>query len=73
MAEIQRFDNFQHIFSFTSHTDEFDLFFSRFLESDLGKIYSSIPWDELVISFGLKESSKGPMSTFVSFPKNQTV
>lgn len=64
MTKIQRLDNFQHNFSFTSHTDEFDLFFSRFLESDLGKIYSSIPWDELVINFGLKESAKGPMSIF---------
>lgn len=64
MTKIQRFDNFQHNFSFTSQTDDFNLFFNRFLESDLGKIYSSIPWDELVISFELKDCVKGPASIF---------
>ena len=64
MTKIQRIDNFQHNFSFSSHIDEFDLFFNRFLESDLGKIYSSIPWDSLVINFGLKDCIKGPTSIF---------
>ncbi len=33
-------------------------------KSDLGKIYSAIPWDDLVKSFGLKESVKGSKMMF---------
>lgn len=35
-----------------------------FLESDVGKIYQAIPWDEIVSSLGLRESSKGPDCIF---------
>jgi len=64
MTKIRRFDNFQHTFSFTTQIEQFDLFFDRFLEGDLGKIYSAIPWDELVKTFGLGDSQKGPLSMF---------
>lgn len=64
MTKIRRLDNFQHTFSFTSHAEKFDLFFSRFLAGDLGKIYSAIPWDALVNTFGLKDTKKGPRSIF---------
>ena len=64
MANIRRFSNFQHRFSFTSQTEEFALFFNRFLEGDLGKIYSAIPWDDLVNVFGLYDRKKGPVSIF---------
>lgn len=64
MAKLRRFDNFQHQFSFTSHTEQFDLYYARFLESDLGKIYLAIPWSDLVASFGLVDYEKGPVSIF---------
>lgn len=64
MTKIRRFDNFQYRFSFTSPTEQFELFFNRFLEGDLGKIYSAIPWDALVNTFGLNDSKKGPVSMF---------
>jgi len=64
MGKIRRINNFQHTFSFTTHTEQFDLFFDRFLESDLGKIYSALPWDELIKTFGLSDAQKGPLSIF---------
>jgi hypothetical protein len=45
-------------------TDEFDIYFDRFKEGDLGKIYSAIPWDALVRPFGLTDCKKGPVSMF---------
>lgn len=64
MDKIRRIDNFQHNFSFSTPEQEFDLFFNRFLEGDLGKIYTAIPWDNLVSTFCLKDSYRGPISTF---------
>lgn len=64
MDKIRRFSNFQHSFSFTSPTEEFDLFYDRFLQGDLGKIYRAIPWDTLVGTFGLEDNKKGPVPIF---------
>lgn len=64
MSKIRRFDNFQHRFSFISQIEEFDIFFDRFLEGGLGKIYSAIPWDGLVNTFGLNDPKKGPVPIF---------
>lgn len=66
MSKIRRLSQFQHTFSFASQSEQFNLFYDRFLQSDLGKIYSAIPWDDLVESLGLKESKKGPRATFSS-------
>jgi len=52
MSKILRIHDFQHSFTFSSQTEEFDAFYARFLEYDL------------VRSFGLGESKKGPMSIF---------
>lgn len=64
MTKIRRISGFQHSINFQSPEDNFQVIRSRFLESNLGKIYQSIPWDELVSSFGLKESFKGPNCLF---------
>lgn len=64
MTKIQRISNFQHTFNFSSPTEEFTIFYQRFLASDLGKIYLAIPWEALVSGFGLKETSRGPDSIF---------
>lgn len=64
MYNIRRFDNFQHKISFRLPTEEFDLYFNRFLEGSLGKIYSAIPWEALVKTFGIVDCKKGPKSIF---------
>ncbi|WP_077399153.1 transposase [Cellulophaga omnivescoria] len=64
MDKIRRFDNFQHTLSFITPSEGFELFFNRFVESDLCKIYSAIPWGKLVSDFGLKDATKGPICTF---------
>ncbi len=64
MSKIQRISGLQYEFSFFNASENFDSYYSRFLESDLGKIYSAIPWQELSKSFELKDFTKGPTSTF---------
>jgi hypothetical protein len=64
MHKIRRISDFQHTFTFSSQSEQFDIFYDRFLKSDLGKIYRAVPWEVLVRSFGLNESKKGPASIF---------
>ena len=64
MSKIQRISGLQYNFSFFSISENFDTYHALFLESDLGKIYKGIPWKELSNSFGLGESTKGPLSIF---------
>lgn len=64
MSKIRRLSQFQHTFTFSSQEEQFNTFYARFLESDLGKIYQAVPWDNLVSAFGLKESKKGPKTFF---------
>ena len=64
MSKIQRISQFQHTFSFSTPSEDFSLYYSRFLSSDLGKIYQAILWDSLVTTFGLQESSKGSSTIF---------
>lgn len=64
MSKLQRISNLQHEFSFLNPSENFDIYFSRFLESDLGKIYTAVPWDELISVFKLKESVKGTKNYF---------
>ena len=64
MNKIQRISGLQYEFSFFNASENFNSYYSRFLESDLGKIYSAIPWQELSKSFGLKDLTKGPTSIF---------
>jgi hypothetical protein len=64
MTKIRNISRLQHSLKFQSPEENFEMIRSNFLESNLGKIYQSIPWDELVRSFGLKESSKGPECIF---------
>lgn len=64
MLKIQRISDLQHEFSFLSTSENFEAFYARFLESDLGKIHIATPWDKLVKSFKIKGSQKGPSSYF---------
>lgn len=56
--KVQRFSGFQSSFSFFYQND-FESFKNRFYESDLGKIYLAIPWQQLVKQFKLKEKTNG--------------
>ncbi len=62
--KLQRISDFEHYFSFLSHTENLEAFHSRFLESDLGKIYQAIPWESLVKSFGISEKPAGSKMLF---------
>lgn len=62
--KLQRISDFQHRFSFLSSTENLALYRSRFLESDLGKIYQAIPWDSLVESLSITEKSLGSKMLF---------
>ena len=64
MSKVRRIRDFQHSFSFTSQQEQFGAFFDRFLESDLGKIYGAVPWEDMVTALGLKEAKKGPRAIF---------
>jgi len=50
------------------HFPDFDSHYEKYLESfyqtELGGLHKSIPWDNLVKSFGLKEKVKGPDCIF---------
>jgi hypothetical protein len=64
MSKIRRISDLQHEFSFLNTSENFDIYFDQFLSSDLGKIYTAIPWDELVSVFKIKESIKGTKNYF---------
>lgn len=49
---------------FISPKKEFDQYWNSFLGSELGGIYQSIPWKEIVKSMKLKECTKGPRKLF---------
>ncbi len=62
--KLQRISDFQHSFSFLSATENFDAFYARFLESDLGKIYQAIPWEALVENLSVSEKATGSKMLF---------
>ena len=64
MSKLQRISDLQHQISFLNPSENFDAYFQSFLQSDLGKIYIAIPWDELVAVFNIKESIKGTKNYF---------
>jgi len=50
--------------NFFSPQQEYELYRSSFLRSELGQIYQSIPWNDLVITFKLKQAKVGRKSLF---------
>ncbi|WP_204244185.1 transposase [Wocania ichthyoenteri] len=62
--KLRRISDLQHEFSFLSSNENFDAYYARFLESDLGKIYISIPWSDLLRDLGIKESFKGAKMSY---------
>ena len=64
MIKIRRISQFQHTFNFKSSEENFNALYARFSESNLGKIYQAIPWQELIKEFDLKKFKKGPNCIF---------
>jgi len=62
--KVQRISGFQGSLNFNSPQEQFDRYYLRFDQSDLGKIHRAIPWDELVKALRLQSSKKGPSSIF---------
>ena len=64
MGKLIRIFERTQSFNFLSPQNEYNLYRSFFLSSELGLIYQGIPWQELVLSFGLKDNRHGPDSLF---------
>ena len=62
--KIQRFSQFQTKIQFPNFQNYGKIYFDSFLNTDLGMVYTALPWDRLVDGFGLKEHKKGPRSIF---------
>jgi len=62
--KIQRISGFQGQIPFTNFISSYDGYRKCFLESDLGRIYESIPWEKLTKAFNLRDYNKGPESIF---------
>ena len=59
MSKLQRIFESTPEISFVSPQTEFSLYWNKFLESELGKIYQVIPWNDLIKHLKLKEPRKG--------------
>ena len=64
MIKVQKIHGFASEINFISPQKEFENYWQSFLQSELGKVYRSIPWRELVKSFKIRESRKGPGRIF---------
>ncbi len=62
--KIQKISQYQYHLQFNFLENDFDTFYARFLKSDLGKIYQSIPWEEMIKAMKIKTYRKGPKSIF---------
>jgi hypothetical protein len=60
----QRIFESTHEISFISPQKEFALYWNSFLKSELGKIYQSISWEQLISSLILKNERKGRYAQF---------
>lgn len=62
--KVQRLNETALEFNFNSPGQEFSLYRNLFLQSEIGKIYLAVPWDDLVKHFKVKENRKGPTRIF---------
>jgi len=62
--KVRRISQFQGQISFPSFDELYEEYLSGFMQTDLGKIYRSIPWEALVQALGLRNQTKGPSSIF---------
>jgi len=66
MRKLRRIFETTPEFSFLSPQSEFLLYWNKFLESELGKIYQVIPWNDLIKLLQLKEPRQGRVAYFNS-------
>lgn len=64
MGKVQRFFGITREINFNSPQNEFLQYWNSFLDTELGRVYQSIPWRDLVNSFKVKEFKKGPLRMF---------
>jgi len=64
MSKLQRIFGSTPEISFISPQTEFSLYWNKYLESELGRIYQVIPWNDLIKSLKLKEPRKGRDANF---------
>ena len=64
MSKLQRIFESTPEISFISPQKEFSLYWSSFLESELGRIYQAIPWADLIKSLNLREKRRGRHAQF---------
>lgn len=64
MGKIQRIWETSLEINFKSPQEEFKIYWESFLESEVGKIHTAIPWQELIKHFKIKEHKKGPSRIF---------
>ena len=62
--KVRRFSQFQGILFFPNFDTHYKEHLEAFKKTRLGAMYTSIPWQDLVKSFGLKEHKKGPRGIF---------
>ena len=62
--KVQRIYESSLEINFNSPRQEFSLYWKSFLASEIGKIYVSIPWNDLVRHFKIEEYKKGPSRFF---------
>jgi len=64
MIKVQKIHGFSAEFNFSSPQSEFDRYWQSFLGSELGQVYQSIPWQDMVRSFKIRQNNKGPDRIF---------
>lgn len=62
--KLQKISQFQTKLSLFSLEENYNQVYSRFLQSDLGKIYHAIPWHDLTKTLKIRSQRKGPESMF---------
>ncbi len=62
--KVQRINESSLEINFNSPRQELSLYWDLFLQSEIGKIYLTIPWDDLIKHFKIKENRKGPTRYF---------
>lgn len=64
MSKIRRIWETSLEINFKSPQEEFKIYWESFLESEVGKIHTAIPWQGLIQQFHVKEHKKGPSRIF---------
>jgi len=62
--KVQRINESSLEINFNSPRQEFSIYWNLFLQSEIGKIYLTIPWGDLVMHFEINENRKGPTRIF---------